>query len=196
MRSRSAEDFASATGTGDNSSGVTYARGELTPIEIGGHVKRCLILLVCVSALVVVAGCGGGGGEGSALSKADYEQQMQALQTKLSSTADELSSAFSDPSDIDAMSKGLRDAADLLDEASAGLDDISPPEDVADAHQSMVDNSAAAADKIRDFADKIENAPLSELQQSLADFQNIEEFATLETAVSDIKAKGYDIGGG
>jgi hypothetical protein len=157
-------------------------------------VKRALILFASLASVVAVAGCGGGGG-GSALSKADYEQQMQALQTKLSSTADELSSAFSDPSDIAAMSKGLRDAADLLDEASSGLADISPPADVADPHQSMVDNSAAAADKIREFADKIESEPLSELQKSLADFQNIEEFATLQTAVSDIKAKGYDIGG-
>lgn len=157
--------------------------------------QRALVGFACLASVVAVSGCGGGGG-GSALSKQDYETQMQALQTKLSSTADQLSSAFSDPSNIDAMSKGLRDAADLLDNASSGLADISPPEDVADPHQSMVDNSRAAADKIREFADKIENEPLSELQKSLADFQSIEEFGKLETAVADIKAKGYDIGGG
>jgi hypothetical protein len=145
--------------------------------------------------LVAVSGCGGGGG-GSALSKQEYETQMQALQTKLSSTADQLSSAFSDPSNIGAMTKGLRDAADLLDNASSGLADISPPADVAAPHQSMIDNSRAAADKIREFADKIENQPLSELQTSLAGFQNIAELGKLATAVSDIKAKGYDIGGG
>ena len=156
--------------------------------------KRAAILFACLASVIAVAGCGGGGG-GGALSKAEYEQQMQALQAKLSSTADQLTSAFSNPSDIDAMTKGLRDAADLLDEASSGLADISPPEDVADPHQSLVENSAAAADKIREFADKIENAPLAELQQSLSEFQNIEEFGPLETAVSDIKAKGYDIGG-
>ncbi len=156
--------------------------------------KRAIIVMACVASLITVAGCGSSGGGGQALSKEDYEQQMQALQAKLSGTADELSEAFSDPSDIDAMSKGLRDAADLLDEASSGLADITPPEDVADPHQSMVDNSAAAADSIREFADTIENAPLAELQESLAGFQDIEEFATLETAVSDIKAKGYDIG--
>lgn len=158
--------------------------------------KRALILVACLASIVTVAGCGGGGGGGGEpLSKADYEQEMQTLQGTLSSTADELSSAFSDPSDIDAMSQGLRDAADLLDEASGGLADISPPEDVADQHQSMVDNSASAADAIREFADTIEKAPLAELQKSLAGFQNIEEFAKLEAAVNEIKAKGYDIGG-
>ena len=162
--------------------------------ETGGNVKRLLIVLACVSALAAVAGCGGGG-SGASLSKEDYEQQMQALQAKLSSTADELQSAFSDPSDIPAMTKGLRQAADVLDEASKGLDDIAPPEDVAEPHQTMIDNTASAATKITEFADKVENAPLAELQPILQDFQNIEEFGKLNAAVATIKAKGYDIGG-
>ena len=157
--------------------------------------KRLLILLASISALAV-AGCGGGGGGGGeALSKADYEQQMQELQATLSSTADELQSAFSDPTDINAMADGLTKAADLLDEASTGLADISPPEDVATAHQTMVDKSAAAADKIREFADKVRTQPLADLQSSLADFQNITEFTELQAAVTEIKSKGYNIGG-
>ncbi len=59
----------------------------------------------------------------------------------------------------------------------------------------MVDNSAAAADKIRGLADKVENDSLSELQADVQDFQNFPEFADLQKAVADIKAKGYDIGG-
>ena len=120
---------------------------------------------------------------------------MQALQADLSASADELQQAFSDPQDIDAMSAGLNDAADLLDEASSSLDDISPPEDVADAHQTMVDKSAAAAEKLREFADTVANASLAELPESLAEFENIEEFTELEAAVSEIESKGYNIGG-
>ena len=56
---------------------------------------------------------------------------------------------------------------------------IAPPEDVADAHQTMVDKSAAAAEKLREFADTVANASLAELQESLAEFQNIEEFKEL-----------------
>jgi hypothetical protein len=159
-------------------------------------VKPLFILLACLSAIAVAtAGCGGGGGSSGALSKEDYEQQMQALQADLSSTANELQSAFTNPQDIDAMAKGLGRAADLLDEASQKLDDIEPPADVADAHQSMIDNSASAATKLRDLADKVQNEPLSELQSSLQDFQNLDEFTKLQQAVDDIKAKGYDIGG-
>jgi DNA repair exonuclease SbcCD ATPase subunit len=158
-------------------------------------VKNAAILLACLLGAVVVAGCGGGGGGGEPLSKEDYEQQMQALQEDLSASTNELQQAFSDPQDVDAMSEGLNDAAGLLDEASQSLDDIAPPEDVADAHQTMVDKSAAAAEKLREFADTVANASLAELQESLAEFQNIEEFTELQAAASEIEAKGYDIGG-
>jgi len=158
-------------------------------------VRNAVILVVCLLGVVVIAGCGGGGGNGQALSKEDYEQQMQALQADLESSTNELQQAFSDPQDIPAMTAGLNQAADLMQEASDKLDAIEPPEDVADAHQTMVDKSAAAASKLSDFADAVENASLAELQETLADFQNIEEFDELTNAVNDIKAKGYDIGG-
>lgn len=164
--------------------------------DTGGPVKGLLIVLACTSALAV-AGCGGGGGGGSEppLSKADYEQQMQALQTKLSSSAAEFQSAFSDPTDLAAVADGLTRTADVLDDTSASLDAISPPEDVADAHQTMADKSAAAADKIRELADKVKNGSLADLQSSLQDFQNITEFTELAAAVAEIQSKGYDIGG-
>jgi uncharacterized membrane protein len=160
-------------------------------------VRNAAILLACLLGVVVLAGCGGGGGDGGGepLSKEDYEQQMQALQSDLSASANELQQAFSDPQDVDAMSEGLNDAADLLDEASSSLDGIAPPEDVADAHQAMVDNSAAAAVKLREFADTVANASLAELQASLSEFQNIEEFTELQAAVSEIQEAGYNIGG-
>ncbi len=170
--------------------------GLTSQLGTGGNVRNAAILLVCLLGAVVVAGCGGGsGGSGEPLSKEDYEQQMQALQADLSASANELQQAFSDPQDIDAMSAGLNDAADLLDEASQSLSDISPPEDVADAHQTMADKSAAAAEKLRDFADTVENASLAELQESLTEFQSIEEFSELEAAVSEIQSAGYNIGG-
>jgi hypothetical protein len=59
----------------------------------------------------------------------------------------------------------------------------------------MVDQSAAAAEKLTEFADTVANASLAELQDTLAEFQNFEEFAALEEAVNDIEAAGYDIGG-
>jgi uncharacterized membrane protein len=159
-------------------------------------VRHASVLLACLLGVVVMAGCGGGGdgGAGEPLSKEDYEQQMQALQADLSASADELQQAFSDPQDVEAMSEGLNDSADLLDEASSSLDDISPPEEVADAHQKMVDTSAAAAVKLREFSDTVANASLAELQESLAEFQNIQEFTELQSAVSEIQAKGYNIG--
>ena len=158
--------------------------------------RSAVVMLACVLGAVVIAGCGGGGGGGNgALSKEDYEEQMQALQADLQESATELQEAFSDPSDIPAMTAGLNDAADIFDEASASLDAIEPPEDVADPHQLMVEKTASGANEIREFADTIENANLQELTERLPEFQNIAEFGELEQAVDDIQAAGYDIGG-
>ena len=79
--------------------------------------RNAAILLACLLGAVVLAGCGGGGGGGGdePLSKEDYEQQMQALQSDLSASANELQQAFSDPQDVDAMSSGLNDAACGID---------------------------------------------------------------------------------
>jgi methionyl-tRNA synthetase len=160
------------------------------------HVRNAVILLACLLGVVVIAGCGGGGGgNGGALSKEDYEEAMQALQADLEASADELQEAFSDTTDIDAMSDGLSQTADLMSEASQSLDDIEPPSDVADAHQTMVEQSASAAQRLDEFADTVANASLADLQETLADFQNFEEFGELETAVNEIEAAGYDIGG-
>jgi hypothetical protein len=93
------------------------------------------------------------------------------------------------------MTDGLNQASDLMAEASQSLDEIEPPEDIADAHQTMVDKSAAAADRLSEFADTVENASLADLQEKLAEFQNFDEFTALEDAVGDIEAAGYDIGG-
>lgn len=159
--------------------------------------RSVVAMLVCLVGVVVISGCGGGGGgdNGSALSKENYEQQMQALQADLEQSADELQQAFSDPSDISAMAAGLDDAADIFDDASTSLDEIEPPDDVAEPHQVMVDKTASAADAVREFADTIENASIAELTQRLPEFQSIEEFDELEQAVKDIQAAGYDIGG-
>ncbi len=158
--------------------------------------RNAVILLACLCGVVAIAGCGGGdGSNGGALSKEDYEAAMQSLQTDLQASAEELQAAFSDTTDINAMSDGLSQTADLMSQASQDLDDIEPPDDVADAHQAMVDQSAAAAERLTEFADTVANASLADLQETLAEFQTFEEFEALDEAVRDIQAAGYDIGG-
>ena len=155
--------------------------------------KRLIILLACLSTPAAVAGCGGGSGSSASLSKEDYEQQMQALGSKLDKG---LEPAVSDSEDTEAIARELRATADLLEETSSGLDSIEPPDDVADAHQAMIDNVAAAATRIHEFSDNVENVPIVELAFSLLDFfENGKEFGKLDSAVAAINAKGYDIGG-
>lgn len=158
--------------------------------------RSAVVMLACLLGVVVIAGCGGGSGNGGALSKEDYEQQMQALQADLEQSATALERAFSDPQNSPAVSAGLNDAADIFDDASTSLSEIEPPDDVADPHQVMVDKTASAADKIRGIADRIENAATpAEISNELIEFSNMQELTELQQAVDDIQAAGYDIGG-
>jgi hypothetical protein len=158
-----------------------------------GHVRSAVATLACLLGVVVIAGCGGGG-NGGALSKEDYEEQMQALQADLGQSATELEQAFSNPQDSPAVSDGLNNAADIFEDASASLNEIEPPDDVADPHQVMVDQTASAAERIRGVADRVENAATpAEISNELLEFTSMEELTELEQAVDDIQAAGYDI---
>jgi hypothetical protein len=159
--------------------------------------RSAAVRFACLLAVVVIAGCGGGGGgSGSALSKEDYEGQMQALQADLSRSVTELEQAFADPQNSPAVSAGLNDAADIFDDASTSLSEIEPPDDVADPHQVMVEKTASAAHKIRNIADRVESAATpAEVSNELIEFSGMAELTQLQRAVDDIQAAGYDIGG-
>lgn len=154
---------------------------------------RYLAVLFGMLAAIAVAGCGGGsGGSGGEqpLSKADYEQRMQAVAQDAASTFEGLGSPSDDLSDVEAIAADLNAAADVLEAQSRSLDEIVPPEDVADSHRTMVDASGAAANGLRAVADDG-----ASVEDSLGAF-DMREFAELEDAVSEIRAKGYDIGDG
>ena len=154
-------------------------------------------MFACLLGILAIAGCGGGAGEArSSLSKQDYEGQMQTLQADLERSVSKLEKAFSNPQDAPAISTGLTDAADIFDEASSSLDEIEPPDDVAEPHQVMVEETASAAAKIRGIADRVKDASTgAEIANELTEFSTLDELTDLQQAVDDIQAAGYDIGG-
>jgi hypothetical protein len=157
--------------------------------------KAAFALLLALGAIgLASAGCGGGGGGGSGpLSKEDYEGRMQALQAKLSDSAEELSGSLSNPTDLAAVADGLDRAADLLDEAAEGLDGIEPPSEIRAAHQSLIDNASKAGEQLRELADKVRTSTVAELGESIGELTSLQVLEDLGKAVSEIKGKGYDI---
>jgi hypothetical protein len=156
--------------------------------------KRIAVLILAVASLGVVAsGCGGGGGGGST-SKADYMKQMQALGQDLSSSFTNLSNAK--PTDIKSSAALFNEVADALDTAGDKLDGIEPPSDAADAHQKLLDGAHQAADDFRGLAKQLENAKLSELPQLMSRLNpsKLAGLKKMQQAVTELKAKGYDLG--
>ena len=97
-------------------------------------------LLAALAGLAVLAGCGGGG---DALSKEDYEQELDGAAADLTQAsqtlATELSSAMAGDGGFDQAAEDLRAVRDQLDETAGQLDDLDPPEDAVEAHDRLVD---------------------------------------------------------
>lgn len=161
--------------------------------------KRAVVsVLALMSIGLFAAGCGGGGeggGGGGPLSKGDYESQMQALQEKLTSVADNL--ADLNPSSIEDSASALGTIADLFDEAAKGLAEIDAPGEVADAHAALEEGARQAAGTFRELGDKIRDADLAEVPQLLSSLnESLEEtLGPLQEAIDEIKEGGFDIGG-
>ena len=154
---------------------------------------RYLAILLILSLATAAAGCGGGGdGGGEPLSKADYEQRMQAVGQEAASALDAFGSASDALTDVEAAVSDINAGADVLEAQSRSLDGLEPPEDVADSHQTLVDTSAAAAEGLRVLADDLQGGTAS--PADLLGLFEMKEFAELEAAVRAIRARGYDIG--
>lgn len=155
------------------------------------------LLAVTASLGLVAAGCGGGGGGGERLSKEEYQSRMQELGKDLSGAAEGLGSLS--PTDIQGATKAIEDLADLMEEASDRLDEINPPENIAGAHEKLIEGARQAADEFRDLAEEIRSATLEDaaaLAEKLGNLNvtELEGFKKLQEGVEEIRSKGYELG--
>jgi hypothetical protein len=156
--------------------------------------KRLAAMLVVALFVLGEAACGGSGDSGGSTSKADYIQQMQSLGKELSTSFDNLSKTK--PTDIPSSIAVLSKIGAALDTAGDKLDAIDPPSEVADSHQKLVDGAHESADDFRGVADELQQAKPSEVPQLLKQLNpsTLPGFQKMQEAVSELKAKGYDLG--
>jgi hypothetical protein len=142
--------------------------------------KRLVLLLV---AGVLLAGCGGS----SRLSKAAYEQKLQAdgnavqsAVTALTKTATTSVAQFA--TKVDAAEAAVKKAADDLDAAK-------PPSDAE------ADNSAIVAGlrRIQSGLEQVKKSPTT-AAVIVGQIQSSPELKAAEKATADLKKKGYKVG--
>jgi hypothetical protein len=109
--------------------------------------RRTLTFLaaVAVAALLLLAGCGGD----KRLSKDDYQKQMMEKVGAFVAATGKIDEATSSDSPRDVKVKALKDGRKAFDDAADDLDDLSPPEDVEEAHDLIVSG-------LRKYADYLE----------------------------------------
>jgi hypothetical protein len=144
------------------------------------------VLFVGLAALLL-AGCGGGGSK--AVSKDEYQQELQRLGQDLTDAGSELGRSI----DIATFNGNVDNLRDHLNDAADDLHGLKPPADVQAANDEL-------ADALDDFADELE--PVKEARrESIVKARDallrVSKSAAVKharAATRELKAKGYDIG--
>jgi chromosome segregation ATPase len=149
---------------------------------------RTIAILLIVVAAAVAAGCGGGDGR---LSKAEYEQRMQAIGSELR-TASAAIGDLSQTRDLDKLADTIAEFRDRLDEAADDVDALSPPEDVEEETEKIAAALHAFANTFGEMEDAAREGDLAALQKAQAEIAG--ETAEAQQATESLKRKGYEIG--
>jgi hypothetical protein len=151
------------------------------------YAKRTGLAAVVVLA-ALAAGCGGGS---SRLSKAQYEQKIQADGKAVQQAATAITSSGGSMQKLAVQVAAAEKAAKV---AAGDLGGVKPPADIADDNTKIV----AALRTIDAQLTKLEQAAkagdVTAVQQAALALQSSPEIKAAEDAAKDMKAKGYKIG--
>jgi hypothetical protein len=165
---------------------TTHPGGSRVPTAVL-RARTILILLIAVAA-TVTAGCGGGDGR---LSKAEYEQRMQAIGGELQAASAGIGD-LSQTRDLEKLADTIADFRERLDESADDVDALTPPEDVEEETDKIAEALHAFADTFGEMEGAARDGDLPALQQAQADIAN--KGAEAQQATESLKQKGYNIG--
>lgn len=122
-----------------------------------------LIAALLLAFVVIAAACGSGDDDGDSLTNGQYFERLETLAGRFDDRGTELEEGFditSDTSDDelielsrDFLGGGLAVLQDFIDD----LDDLNPPAEVADAHNTAVDAGKAVIAALEDVVDRVDD---------------------------------------
>ena len=145
-------------------------------------------LAFLVAALALVAGCGGGS---SRLSKAEFEQHIQADGKAVQQAVTKISG---NPSSLGALAKQVAAAEGAVKAAADDLESVKPPADAEQETKTIVSalrTIDVQLQKLEQAAKK--NDPVAAAAAGSA-IQHSPEIAAAQKAANSLKKKGYKIG--
>lgn len=142
-----------------------------------------------VVVLALLAGCGGGNGD--RLSKAQYEQRIQAQGRAVEQA---VSGITAGPTSLEALARQVADAEGAVGRAAANLAAAKPPEEARKANVVIV----KALRTIRAQLQKLERAARAgdpaAAQEAAAAIQDAPEVAAAQRAARELERQGYELG--
>jgi hypothetical protein len=139
------------------------------------------IVLAAVAAACIAAGCG------STAEKNDYVNSVNEAQAALTTSLSTVQPGGK-PEEIAA---DLEDGGKKIDAAVADLEQITPPDDAAHAHQRMVKGLASLADMFREGAAAARDDDPTKMAEVLGGIQTSAGVKELEAAQKELMANGY-----
>lgn len=142
-------------------------------------------LLVVVALLL--AGCGGGGDR---LTKEEYQSEVQGVGETL---GDALGGVDTEGGGIDELGGQVDELQTALDSAADDLDELTPPEEVEDAHDKLVEGIRGFADELEELGTAAESGDLGAIQAFQEVFTTSESVRKIREAADELQDKGYSL---
>jgi hypothetical protein len=145
-------------------------------------------LVLTIAAVALLAGCGGGSDR---LSKAQFEQRIQADGMTVQKAVTKIKA---DPASLGALAKQVAAAERAVKVAADDLDAAKPPEDAAAGVKTIVHGLRAIGVQLKKLQVAAKNGDPLAAQAAVAAIQGSPEVRAAQRAATSLKKKGYDIG--
>lgn len=154
---------------------------------------RCLFsLLAALFGALTIAGCGGDG-----MSKQEYESRVREISNE---ATDKVTKSFGEQEGDVPSGESIQAAAQAYEQGADDIDDLDPPEEVKDAHETLVEALRLMGQTMGSLGEEVEQAPTNKgkhqaITKGLAsgDFTRARE--QLARALDEFNDKGYRVFG-
>jgi hypothetical protein len=158
--------------------------------------KRKTALLAAAAALAI-AGCGGdddGGDEGGGepLSESEYATEIQNILTTFGEESISLGTELSSATTPDQLRTGVDDLQALTQSAVDDLNDIEPPEEAAEGHETLTGALEGYLSDIETLAGAVESDDPKAAQDAALEFQ--EAAVDVQSELADAASQLQDAG--
>ena len=154
--------------------------------------------LVAATAALAITGCGGddddGGGGGEPLSEEDYATEIESVLTTFGEESISLGTELSSATTPDELRSGVDDLQALTQTAVDELNDITPPEEAAEGHETLTGALEGYLSDIETLASAVESDDPEAAQEAALQFQEaaVEVQSQLAEAASQLEEAGIE----